>query len=174
MDDMHRPGPPPSRSVVPVLRLALCEPEIAQNVGAILRQAACLGLPVELIEPLGFPFDRARLRRSGLDYVDHVAIGRHADLEAFLRARGDFGGRLLLLTTKGDRRLDRVRFRPGDILAVGRESTGAPARLHDEADLALRIPMVAGRRSMNVACALATVLGVALAQLDAFPADSGV
>ena len=81
------------------MRIALFEPEIAGNVGAILRLGACLGVPVDLIEPLGFLWDDARVRRTAMDYIDHVAITRHADWPAFHASIG--AARLVLLTTKG-------------------------------------------------------------------------
>ncbi|MEO6581160.1 MAG: TrmH family RNA methyltransferase, partial [Sphingomicrobium sp.] len=82
------------------MRIALYQPEIAQNVGAVLRLGACFGMPVDLIEPMGFQWDDKRVRRTAMDYIDAVDITRHADFQAF---RGDRQGRLVLLSTKGDR-----------------------------------------------------------------------
>jgi tRNA (cytidine/uridine-2'-O-)-methyltransferase len=81
------------------MRIALFEPEIAGNVGAVLRLGACFGVQVDLIEPLGFPWDDRRVRRTAMDYIDHADVIRHASFEAFHRTVGD--ARLILFTTKG-------------------------------------------------------------------------
>jgi tRNA (cytidine/uridine-2'-O-)-methyltransferase len=162
-------GPVPPRR--PPVRLALYQPDIAANTGAALRLAACLDVPVEVIEPCGFPFDRVRLRRAGLDYLERVRLTRHASWPAFESWRASSGLRLLLLTTRGRVPHHRCAFRPGDVLLAGRESAGVPEEVHAAADLTLRVPMAAGLRSLNVVTALAIVLGEALRQLDAFPLD---
>lgn len=155
------------------MRLALYEPDIPPNVGTILRLAACFGVAVDIIEPCGFPLDDRRLRRAGMDYLDHVSLTRHTSFGAFL----DFhrgaapDGRLVLLTTKGDVDYRAFRFSPGDILIAGRESAGAPQAVHDAAAARLRIPMRDGLRSINVALACAIVLGEALRQTNGFPGD---
>src|SRR5690349_15484684 len=100
------------------MRIALYQPEIAGNVGSILRTAACLGAGVDLIEPMGFAWDDKRVARAGMDYIDHVEIRRHADWEAFLAATT---GRIVLFTTKGAARLDETAFQPGDVLLFGSE-----------------------------------------------------
>src|SRR6187401_1212019 len=84
------------------MRLCLFEPEIAGNVGAIMRLGACMGLAVDLIEPMGFAWDDRRVRRTAMDYIEHVDVERHADFEAF---RSATPGRLLLFTTKGGENL---------------------------------------------------------------------
>ncbi|HEX4847295.1 MAG TPA: TrmH family RNA methyltransferase, partial [Novosphingobium sp.] len=65
------------------MRIALFEPEIAGNVGAVLRLGACLGVPVDLIEPMGFVWDDRRVRRTAMDYIDHVDVTRHENFGAF-------------------------------------------------------------------------------------------
>ena len=147
------------------MRLALYQPDIPQNAGAILRLAACFGLPVDLIEPCGFVLDDRRLRRAGMDYLDHVALRRHSSWEAYQAWRSDAGGRLILLTTKGAEPYAQCRFVTTDTLMVGRESAGVPQEVHAAADLRLRIPMQAGLRSLNVAMAAAIVAGEAMRQL---------
>jgi tRNA (cytidine/uridine-2'-O-)-methyltransferase len=155
------------------MRLALYEPDIAPNVGTILRLAACLGVAVDIIEPCGFPFDDRRLRRAGMDYVEHAEIVRHPTFESFLAAHrvAEPDGRLVLLTTKGDLDYRRHRFAETDTLIAGRESAGAPPEVHEAAAARLRIPMREGLRSLNVAVACAVVLGEALRQTDRFPGD---
>lgn len=149
------------------MRLALYQPDIAQNTGTILRLAACLGVGVDLIEPCGFPFDDRRLRRAGMDYLDQVDLTRHSSWQAY-RA-GEQLGRLVLLTTKGDRTFPDVTFRPGDTLLLGQESAGVPDEVQATADLRLRIPLLPGMRSINVALAAAMVLTEALRQTKGFP-----
>ena len=155
----------------PPVRLALYQPDIAANVGAALRLAACFDAPIEVIEPCGFVFDRARLRRPGLDYLDHARLTRHPSWRAFEGWRREAGLRLLLLTTRARLAHHRVAYRPGDVLLAGRESAGVPGEVRAAADVALRIPMAPGRRSLNVVTAQAVVLGEALRQTGGFPPD---
>ncbi len=150
------------------MRLALYEPDIPQNTGAILRLAACFGLPVDVIEPCGFVFDDRRMRRAGMDYLEHVELQRHRSWEAYRSARAGKGGRLILLTTKGAVPHVDVRFEATDSLLLGRESAGVPDEVHAAADLRVRIPMRPGLRSLNVAMAAAIVAGEAMRQLG-FP-----
>jgi tRNA (cytidine/uridine-2'-O-)-methyltransferase len=151
------------------MRLALFEPDIPQNTGTILRLAACFGLGVDLIEPLGFALTDRKLRRAGLDYLDHDAYLRHASFAAFASARRAEGGRLVLFTTRAETRYTDFAFHPSDTLVFGRESSGASAEVHAAADGRLRIPMLAGRRSLNVAVAAAMALSEALRQTGGFP-----
>ncbi len=148
------------------VRLALNEPDIPQNTGAILRLGACLGVAVDIIEPCGFVLDDRRLRRAGMDYLDRVAMSRHASWQAF---HGNLAGRLILLTTRGDDRLPGFGFRNGDTILLGRESAGVPEPVHDAADARVVIPMTDGARSLNVALAAALALGEALRQTEQFP-----
>ncbi|MGB8843609.1 MAG: tRNA (cytidine(34)-2'-O)-methyltransferase [Aliidongia sp.] len=148
------------------MRLALYQPDIAQNAGTLLRLAACLGVPADLIEPCGFVFGDGRLRRAGMDYLDHVALVRHLSWDAF---RAAVPGRLILLTTRGALAYTEAVFHPADTLMVGRESAGVPDAVHDAADLRVRVPMRHGMRSLNVALAGAMVLGEALRQTGLWP-----
>jgi tRNA (cytidine/uridine-2'-O-)-methyltransferase len=150
------------------MRLALYQPDIAPNAGAVLRLAACLGVAVDLIEPAGFVLGDARLRRAGLDYLDTVALCRHRSWDDFQAARH---GRLVLLTTRGALAHHRVAYRATDVLLLGRETAGVPEAVHDAADLRVRIPMRQGMRSLNVALAAAIVLGEALRQTGFWPGD---
>lgn len=151
------------------MRLAIFEPDIPQNTGAMLRLAACLGVGVDVIEPCGFAWSDARMRRAGMDYLELAALRRHASWAAFLAARAQPGGRLVLLTTAAATELPGFAFAPGDTLLVGRESSGVPQAVRDAADAAVRIPMRPGARSLNVALAAALALGEALRQTGAFP-----
>jgi tRNA (cytidine/uridine-2'-O-)-methyltransferase len=148
------------------MRLALFEPDIPQNAAAIIRLAACLDIPVDIIEPCGFLFSDAGFRRAGLDYVELAEIARHSSWEAF---RGILTGRLVLLTTKAILTHTAFAFAPTDTLLLGRESAGVPGFVHDAVDAKVRIPLKPGLRSLNVAQAGAMVLGEALRQIKGFP-----
>lgn len=148
------------------MRLALFQPEIAGNVGTILRLAACMGVPVDLIEPLGFPFGDRAHRRAAMDYGEQAAIVRHPDWDAFA---GAAPGRIVLFTTRGGVPLPDARFLADDILLFGSEGAGAPDFVHDRADLAVRIPIRAGLRSLNLAVAAGIGLAEALRQTEGFP-----
>ena len=150
------------------MRLALFEPDIPQNTGALLRLAACFGVEVDLIEPLGFVLDDRRLRRAVLDYAARVQIRRHASWDAFMMTR-DPDSRLILLTTHGAVPLHRFGFAPGDTLLLGRESAGAPDVVHDTAFARVVIPLQPGNRSLNVAMAGAIALFEALRQTGQLP-----
>lgn len=143
------------------MRIALFEPDIAGNVGAILRTAACLGVDVDLIEPMGFTFSDRALARAGMDYARAARVTRHADFAAFEAA---LPGRLVLATTKGATRLDAATFEPGDTLLFGSEGTGVPEPVHARADARVVVPMMPGLRSLNVGVSVALVLGEALRQ----------
>lgn len=146
------------------MEIALYEPDIPQNTGTILRMGACLGVPVHIIEPAGFPVSDRAFRRAGLDYLDAVRIDRHVSFAAFEAWRKAQNRRLVLLTTRAKDAYPSFAFRIGDILLCGRESAGVPDHVHAAADAALRIPMQRGQRSLNIAVALSMVLGEALRQ----------
>jgi len=149
------------------MRLALFEPDIPQNTGALLRLGACLGVAVDIIEPCGFLFTDRGLKRAGMDYLAQADYRRHESWAAFEAQRQ---GRLLLLSSKASQPYTEFRFAPDDILLLGSESAGVPDSVRDSADARLRIPLKPGLRSLNVALAAAMVLGEALRQTEGFPA----
>lgn len=149
------------------MRVALFQPEIAGNVGAILRLCACLGAEVDLIEPMGFAWDDRRVRRAAMDYIDHVAIARHAGFAMFKATLGS--QRLVLFTTKSCQSAYAFDFQADDVLLFGRESAGVPSQIADACDVRLRIPMRPQVRSMNLATAAALALGEALRQTGSLP-----
>jgi tRNA (cytidine/uridine-2'-O-)-methyltransferase len=151
------------------LRLALFEPDIPQNTGALLRLAACFGVAVDLIEPCGFLLDDRRLKRAALDYSALASVRRHPSWAAFLAGRA-LPSRLVLMTTKGDMPLHRFAFAADDTILLGRESAGVPAAVHRAADARIVIPLRPPARSLNVALAGAVALAEALRQTGAFPA----
>ena len=148
------------------MRLALYQPDQAGNVGTILRLAACLGVAVDIVEPCGFPWGDRAMRRSGMDYAELARVTRHDDWEAF---EASLSGRLVLLTTHGDVRLDAARFAPDDVLLLGSESKGAPREVHERAGLRLLIPQVPGTRSLNIAVAAGIALAEGLRQTEGWP-----
>ena len=148
------------------MRLALHQPDQAGNVGTILRLAACLGVPVDIVEPCGFPFSDRALKRAGMDYAEIVAVTRHSGWDAF---EAGLAGRLVLFTTAGGVRLPEARFELADTLLFGSESRGAPDAVHTRADLRVRIPQAPGTRSLNLAVAAGIGLGEALRQTGRWP-----
>ena len=148
------------------MRIALYQPDQAGNVGTILRLAACMAVPVDVIEPCGFPWGDKALKRAGMDYVEIVNVTRHADWKGFISR---LNGRLVLLTSRAALRLDQATFQPDDVLLLGSESRGVPQAVHDEAGLKVRIPQVAGTRSLNIAVAAGIGLAEALRQTERLP-----
>ena len=151
------------------MRLALYQPDIPQNTGTILRLAACLGLGVDVIGPAGFDMSDRNLRRAGMDYLAHVEIIRHVDFAAFEAVRTATGRRLVLLTTSAATSYLDQMFDPADTLLLGRESAGVPDHVRAAVDIAVRIPLAPGLRSLNIAVAAAMVAGEALRQTGGFP-----
>ena len=146
------------------MRLALYQPDIPQNTGAMLRLCACLGVEAHIIEPAGFPVSDRHFRRAGMDYLDQVSITRHASWAAFTEWRLTEGLRVVLFTTKAAQPYLDYDFKTNDILLMGRESAGVPDDVAATADARVVIPIAAGLRSMNVAMAAAMALGEALRQ----------
>lgn len=150
-------------------RLALYQPDIPQNTGTLLRLAACLGVAVDIIEPVGFDVSDRTLKRSGLDYLERAAIQRHVSWAAFDAWRRGMGARLVLATTRSPLAYPDWPFEASDIVLLGRESAGVPDEVHARADARVAVPMRAGLRSLNVAVAAAMILGEALRQTQMFP-----
>jgi len=150
-------------------RLAIYQPDIPQNTGTMLRLAACLGVPVEIIEPAAFDVSDRNLRRSGMDYLNHVTITRHISWRSFEEWRREGKGRLVLATTRGATPYTDFAYEPDDIILVGRESAGVPDEVHQAAEARVIVPMQTGMRSLNVAVTAAMILGEALRQTGSFP-----
>ena len=152
------------------MRIALHQPDMPGNVGTILRLAACFGVGVDLIEPCGFAFADRALKRAGMDYAASARVDRHVDFAAFREAARARRGRIVLLSTHAPLRLPEARFRPDDILLFGSEGAGVPDAVRDATDLAVRIPLREGMRSLNIAVAAGIALGEALRQTGGYPA----
>ncbi|MEO8113430.1 MAG: TrmH family RNA methyltransferase [Phenylobacterium sp.] len=154
------------------MRLALFQPDIPQNLGAALRLGACLGVPVDVIEPCGFPLSDPAIRRAGLDYGARAQVARHASWAKFLESRPCADGRIVLFTTRATAPFQDFGYQPTDILLFGRESAGVPEDVHAAAEARLFIPLTPGARSLNVVTAAAMALAEALRQTDGFPKPS--
>ena len=151
------------------MRVALFEPEIPGNVGAVLRLGACMGVAVDLIEPMGFAWDDRRVRRTAMDYIDHVELTRHAGFEAF-RATVE-PSRLVLFTTKAEQSAYEFAFRADDVLLFGKESAGVPSAVAEACHAHVRVPMRAEVRSLNLATTTALAVGEALRRTGTLPND---
>ncbi|MEO6247367.1 MAG: tRNA (cytidine(34)-2'-O)-methyltransferase [Sphingomicrobium sp.] len=149
------------------MRIALYQPEIAGNVGAILRLGACFGVGIDLIEPMGFAWDDARVRRTAMDYIDHVEVRRHAGFEAFRAAHEE--ARLVLLTTKASSSIFDAQLDTNDILLFGQESAGVPPEVAAACATRLKIPIRTEVRSFNLATSAAIALAEALRQTGSLP-----
>ncbi len=139
------------------MKIALYQPDIAGNVGTIIRMCACLDFSLDIIEPCGFPFDENRLRRSAMDYYDYVKINRFSSFEEFRDYNKN--SRIILLTTKSSVSYYDFKFNNNDILLAGRESAGVPDEIHKSVDARIVIPMKNGMRCLNVAVGLSMVVG---------------
>lgn len=144
--------------------LAMFEPDIPGNAGALMRLAACTGTTLHMIGPAGFRMDDAALKRAGMDYIELAAVLRHLNWQAFAEWRARENRRLVLLTTKAQEPYTAFAFRDSDLLLLGRESAGVPAFAAGHCEARVTIPMAPGVRSLNVALAGAMALGEALRQ----------
>lgn len=152
------------------MRIALYQPDIAGNVGTIIRLAACWQVPLEIIMPCGFPASDTQLRRAAMDYAAAAAVTRHADWASFRASCLTGRARLVALSARGSVRLPDARFTPDDVLLMGRESAGLPPEILAQSDLTVRIPMVPGARSLNLALATGIALAEVLRQTESYPA----
>jgi tRNA (cytidine/uridine-2'-O-)-methyltransferase len=155
------------------MRLALFQPDIPQNVGAAMRLGACLGVPIDVIEPCGFPFSDREVRRAAMDYGQMAQVERHAGWAAFLSKHRRSGARLVLFTTRGAQAFHAFAYRPDDVLLFGRESAGVPDEVHEAAEARLIIPLAPGARSLNLTLSAAMAVSEALRQTNGFPSPAG-
>lgn len=151
-----------------MIELALYQPDIPQNTGTLLRLCACWDIKMHLIEPLGFIFNEQKMRRSAMDYIDHVNYTRHANFEAFKAYANQNQKRIVLSTTKGATLLQKFQFTENDIILMGRESAGVPDDVHAAADARIRIPMKAEMRSINMAVSASAMVTAAMLQTGGF------
>ena len=151
------------------MRIALYQPEIAGNVGAILRLSACFGVPVDIVMPCGFAFSDAKLKRAAMDYGRSADVTKHASFDDFAEACCANGRRIMLMSSHAATRLPQVSFAPDDVLLMGSESAGVPDIVRDSVDARIRIPMAPGFRSLNIAVSAGIALSEALRQTGQYP-----
>ena len=148
------------------MRIALFEPDIPQNTGNIFRLSACLGIPMDIIEPTGFIFDDKRFKRALMDYIKFINYKSHLDWKEFYQWSQENNFRLVLLTTKSKTKYTNFNFSELDIIIFGRESAGVPDYVHNQVHERLTIPMQKGLRSLNISSSVAMVMGEASRQLN--------
>jgi len=146
-----------------MLRIALYQPDIPQNSGAMMRLCACLGVGLDIVEPCGFVWDDRKIRKAAMDYYDHVDIKKHSSWEVF--KENTKNNRIILMTTKASVPYTEYKFQDGDILLAGRESSGVPDEVHEHANGRVLIPMHGKMRSINVVNAGSMIIGEALRQI---------
>ncbi len=140
-------------------KIALYQPDIAGNVGAIIRTCVCFDSELHIIEPCGFPLDMNRVKKSALDYIHHAKIFRHASFEEFFQTEIlDKNQRLILASTKGSVDYRKFNFTENDFLMLGRESAGVPEEVFEKSHQRIFIPMKNQMRSLNVAISCAIIL----------------
>ena len=142
------------------MKIALYQPEIPQNVGTIIRLGACLGVGIDVIEPTGFLWSDKHLKRSGLDYFCMANVERISSWEVYQERFQ----RIVLIDTKAETIFWDFNFQNGDVLMLGKESSGVPDYVFDAIPHRVKIPMLPDRRSLNMAIAGAMVLSEALRQ----------
>ncbi len=149
------------------MQLALFQPDIPQNLGTLIRFSACMGFPLHIIEPCGFPLDEKKLRRAAMDYAELADVRRHVSWDAFVLSykKQSPAARLVLASTKAAKPYAEVKYQPDDILLLGRESAGAPSFVHDAADERVLIEMQEGCRSLNIAISAAMIAGEMMRQV---------
>lgn len=145
------------------LKIALYQPDIPQNVGAMIRLCACMDVGLDIIEPCGFPWDTKKIKQSAMDYYDAVTPVRHINQNTFFDL---YQGkrRIILMTTKAKQPYTEFEFQENDILLAGRESAGVPEDVYNQTNAGVFIPMKTGLRSLNIVNATSMILGEALRQ----------
>ena len=147
----------------PNIRLAIYQPDIPQNLGAMIRLCACFGVDIDLIEPCGFPFSLKALKRTAMDYIDLAKIACHDDFDSFIN-KYKYKRRLILLTVKSQETIWDFKFKSNDILLVGSESKGVPNVVRDSVSFNVKIPIVSHTRCLNVTTAASIGVSEAVRQ----------
>ena len=143
-------------------KIALFEPDIPQNTGAIIRTCACLGAELEIIEPCGFLINDRRLKRVVMDYKNQLEIKFYQNFDHFFFSKQN--QRIILMTTKASISYTKFRFNKNDTILFGRESAGVTNKIHKLIKDKLKIPMKNNMRSLNIATSVAIVLAESLKQ----------
>ena len=144
----------------PMFHIVLVEPEIPPNTGNVIRLAANTGCTLHLIEPLGFSMEDKHMRRAGLDYHEYTSVHRHANWQTFLEQMQPAADRMFAMTTHGSRPAFELSFQPGDWLVFGCETRGLAPDIRNSfpEQQRLRLPMLAGQRSLNLSNAVAVTV----------------
>jgi tRNA (cytidine/uridine-2'-O-)-methyltransferase len=145
------------------ISLAAFEPDIPQNVGALMRLCVGMDIDLHIIEPCGFVWDERKIKQSAMDYRAHAKVIRHNNWEEFISSVCD--RRIVLLTTKTNQSVYDFQFQDDDVLLLGRESAGVPDEIHNAMKNKVIIPMRGQVRSFNVAMSGAIVIAEALRQV---------
>ena len=149
-------------------KIALFEPDIPQNTAAIIRTCSCLGAMIEIIEPCGFIFNDKRFKRVALDYLDEKMIKFYLNKESFFKFKKKENERIILMTTKATVSYSSFNFKINDTILFGRESAGVPEKIHKLVDNRIKIPLMTGKRSLNIASSVAIVLAESMRQNKIF------
>ena len=152
-----------------MFNIALYQPDIPQNTAAIIRLCSCFDTILEIIEPCGFHLDDKRIKRVAMDYLDKSKIVIYKSYENFLIKKKR--SRIILMTTKAEKKYSNFKFKPKDTLLFGRESEGVPKIVHDSSYERLKIPLKKNTRSLNISMAAAITLSEALKQNNFFQND---
>ena len=145
-----------------MFNIALYQPDIPQNTAAVIRLCSCFDTTLEIIEPCGFHLDDKRIKRVAMDYLDKSKIIIYKSYENFLIKKKK--SRIILMTTKAEKKYSNFKFKPKDTLLFGRESEGVPKIVHDNSYERLKIPLKKNARSLNVGMSVAITLSEALRQ----------
>jgi len=152
-----------------MFNIALYQPDIPQNTAAIIRLCSCFDTTLEIIEPCGFHLDDKRIKRVAMDYLDKSKIIIYKSYKNFLIKKKK--SRIILMTTKAEKKYSNFKFKPKDTLLFGRESEGVPKIVHDSSYERLKIPLKKNTRSLNISMAAAITLSEALKQNNFFQND---
>ena len=145
-------------------KIALYQPDIPQNTASIIRTCSCLGVKLEIIEPCGFTFHDKRFRRVVMDYLDESMIKVYNSSEEFFDKKKY--ERIILMTTRAEKKYTEFKFKKNDTLLFGRESAGVPEKIHKKIKNKLKIPMIKTKRSLNLATSVSIVLSENLRQTN--------
>ena len=149
-----------------MFNIALYQPDIPQNTAAIIRLCSCFDTTLEIIEPCGFHLDDKRLKKVAMDYLYKSEIITYKSYENFLIKKKN--SRVILMSTKAKKNYNNFKFKPGDVLLFGRESSGVPQAVHKKSHERLKIPLKKNARSLNIGVAVGITLSEALRQNSDF------
>ena len=147
-----------------MINIALYQPDIPQNTAAIIRICACFDINLEIIKPCGYFFDKKKLDRIYLDYLDICNLRFYESYDDFFSKKKDT--RLILLTTRSNSNYTKFLYKKNDTLVFGKESAGVPEKIHNSIQNKLTIKMNKKTRSFNIASSVAIVASEALRQIN--------